>query len=150
MLFDTIQDDLKQAQLQRDGVATATLRMLVSEIRYSAISKSEDRQDISDEAVIQVIQKEAKKRREAIISFQQGGREELAQKEEAELHVLERYLPEQLGDDELRLIIQSTVQEIGIQSVTEMGKIMSAVMPKVAGKADGSRVSALVKEMLSS
>lgn len=146
MLIDKIQEDLKQAQLQRDEVKVSTLRLLLSEIRYAQISKG---QDLSDPEIISVIQKEIKKRKEAAIGFRQGDRESLAQKEEAEAQILSTYLPEQLSDEELTNLVEGSIKDMGATSITDMGKVIGAVMSKVAGKADGARVSALVKEKLS-
>ncbi len=148
MLLDQIQEDLKQAQLERQEIKVSTLRMLVSEIRYSAISKSEDHQEISDEQVTQVILKEAKKRRESIASFEQAGRAELVEKEQSELKVLEAYLPEQMGDEQLGKIVDESISQTGASEVKDMGKVIGMVMGKIKGQADGARVSQLIKERL--
>lgn len=146
MLSDKIVEDLKNAQLERNELAVSTLRMLLSEIKNAQIQKGAD---LSDPEVISVIAKEAKKRKEAAAGFRSGGREEAAQKEEDELKVLESYLPAQLSDEELTNVVEEVIKETGATSVSEMGRVMSAVMVKVSGQADGGKVAALVKERLS-
>lgn len=147
MLTDKLQEDLRQAQLQKDEVKTSVLRMLLSEIKYAQISK---RSELSDEDIIPVIQREVKKRKEGAEGFRQGGREEDAQKEEAEAQILFSYLPAQLSDEELTKMVEEGIKNVGAVSISDMGKVMSEVMGKIAGQAEGSRVSSLVKEKLSS
>lgn len=146
MLIDQIQNDLKQAQLNRGEVKVSTLRLLISEVKNTQIAKGGE---LSDVDVVSVVQKEAKKRRESIESFKKGGREELAQKEEGELKILQAYLPSQIANEELGKIVEESVNETGASSLQDMGKVMSAVMSKVSGRADGGTVSAMVKEKLS-
>lgn len=146
LLTDKILEDLKNSQLQRDEVKVATLRLLVSEMNNSKIAKGEN---LSNEDILAVISREIKKRREAAAGFRQGNREESAQKEEAEISVLENYLPQQLSDEELTKLVEESITEVGAASIADMGKVMSMVMGKAAGKAEGSRVSSLVKEKLS-
>lgn len=145
MLFENIQEQLKQAMLEKSEVKVGTLRLLVSEIRNTQIAKGHE---LSDEEILEVAAKEAKKRKESIISFRQAGREELAQKEEAELKVLEGYLPEQMTDEELTKIVEETINEVGAFSMSDMGKVIGVVMEKVKGKSDGSRVSEIAKSKL--
>ncbi|MBU1031915.1 GatB/YqeY domain-containing protein [Patescibacteria group bacterium] len=144
--LDQIQSDLKNAQLARDEMRISTLRLLLSEIHNTQIQKGTD---LSDQDVTAVLQREAKKRREAAVGFRSGGREESAQKEEAELKVLQIYLPAEMDSEELTKIVESTITEMGATSMADMGKVMSAVMGKVAGRADGTQVSTIVKEKLS-
>lgn len=158
MLEYTLKDDLKKAQLEKDEVKTETLRLLLSEIHNSEIllrqssgqEKGPPAGGLSDEDVISVIQREVKKRKEAIVGFRSGGREDQAQKEEAELKVLESYLPAQLEEWELTEIIQGVINELGAASLQDMGKVIGVVMGRVGGKADGGRVSGIVKQRLSS
>lgn len=140
-----IQSDLRQAQLARDEIKVSTLRMLISEIHNFEIQKGGA---ISQEEIISAVSKEVKKRKEAAIGFRQGGREEQAVKEEAELKILESYLPKQLGSEELTKIVESTITEVGAKSIVDMGKVMGVIMGKVAGRVDGNTVSSLVKERL--
>ncbi len=140
-----IQADLKQAQLARDEVKVSTLRLLLSEIKNAQISKGSE---LGEEEIIAVIMREAKKRKEAAVGFRSGGREEQAVKEEAELKILEGYLPAQISDKELTALVEQVITEVGAVSLADMGKVMGVVMSKVGGKADGGRVSNLVKEKL--
>lgn len=145
MLIDQIQIDLKNAQLSRDEVKVSTLRLLLSEIKNGEIAKG---QPLSDEDIISIISREVKKRKEAAAGFRTGGREESALKEEAESKVLESYLPTQISNEELTKIISETINEMGVSGVTDMGKVIGAVMSKVKGKAEGAQVSAIVKDKL--
>lgn len=144
-MLDKIQSDLKQAQLARDEIKVSTLRLLISEIKNAEIAKGSE---LADQDIISVIQKEAKKRKEAIAAFRAGGREEAAVKEEAELKVLESYLPAQISNEELTKIVDGIINETGATSIQDMGKVMGAAMSKVKGQADGTAVSNLVKERL--
>lgn len=147
MLAEQIQSDLRQAQLARDEVKVSTLRLLISEINNAKIAKGEN---LTDQEVTVVIQKEVKKRKEAAAGFRQGGREDLATKEETESKVLESYLPDQLSNEELTNLVKDSITELGATSALDMGKVMSAVMGKVAGRADGTTVSSIVRDQLSS
>lgn len=163
MLFNQILKDLKQAQLQKDEIKVSTLRMLLSEIKYAALSlrsnanlstltdSAVDNQlgdNLPDDHIITVIQKEAKKRKEAILGYRQGNREDQAQKEEAELAILEHYLPKQLEDDQLQNIVETTIKELGAVKLADMGKVIASVRAKVGSSADGSRISLAVKNKL--
>ena len=145
MLRERIQADLKQAQLEKNNIEVETLRLLWSEIRYTEIDQG---RELDDAGIISVVQREIKKRREAVEGFRKGGREESVQKEEAEAGILAQYLPAQLSDEELNKIINQAIMETGAASVADMGKVISIVIGKVAGRAEGARVSARVKENL--
>lgn len=145
MLQDRLRQDLNQAQLAHNDIKVSTLRLLLSEIRYAQISKG---QDLSDEDIVHLLGREVKKRLESATAFRQGGREELAAKEDQEAEILKSYLPPQLPDEELTKIVEDSIQEVGAKSVSDMGKVIGMVMGKVKGQADGGRVSALVKEKL--
>ncbi len=140
-------EDLKQAQLAKDEVKVSTLRLLLSEIHNVQIERGGE---LSEEDIISVIQREVKKRKEAAEAFRAGGRSEQAEKEDAELKILEGYLPAQMQIEELTAIVENSIKELGANQVSDMGKVIGAVMGKVAGRADGGTVSALVKERLSS
>lgn len=146
MLIDKISTNLKEAQLARDDVRVSTLRLLISEIHNLEIQKGGK---LSDQDFLVVVGREAKKRKEAAAGFRAGGREETALKEEAELKILEEYLPKQVSNEELTKIVLETINEVGAKSMADMGKVMGAVMAKVTGRADGTTVSNLVKERLS-
>lgn len=148
MLKQQIQDELKQSMLARDEVKTSVLRMLKSAINYYEINKGGAGYEASDEDVLNVINTQVKQRRDSIEQFTNAGRTELADKEKKELALLQIYLPEQLSEDEVRKLVVEAVLQTGASSPQEMGKVMSALMPKVKGKADGTLVSRLVKEQL--
>lgn len=141
-----IAEDLKQAQLARDEVKVSTLRLLLSEVKNQEIAQSKE---LSEEDIVSVVQKEIKKRKEAAIGFRSGDREESALKEEAELKVLEVYLPVQMEVEELTKIVEDTITEVGASSIQDMGKVIGSIMGKVKGRADGGTVSAIVKQKLS-
>ena len=145
-MVDKIQVDLKQAQFSRDEVKVSTLRLLLSEIKNAEIAKGGD---LGDPDIVSIVQKEVKKRKEAAGGFRTGDREEAALKEEAESLILEGYLPAQLQLEELTKIVESSITELGANSIQDMGKVIGAVMAKVKGQADGGVVSVLVKEKLS-
>jgi len=146
MMLDKLQNDLKNAQLGLDEIKVSTLRLLLSEIHNAKIQKGE----VSEADVISVIQREVKKRKEAAEGFRQGGRQEQAGKEDTEAKILEGYLPAQLSDEELTEIVDGAIKELGATGISDMGKVIGAVMGKVSGQADGGRVSGIVKEKLMS
>lgn len=145
MSIDNLKDDLKTAMLAKTPVKVSVLRMLLSELNYAKIQKGGD---LEDAEVTNVVQKEVKKRREAAAGFRSGGREESAKKEEDEAEILSAYLPAQLSDDDLGKIIDDVISQTGASGVTDMGRVIGVVMGKVAGTAEGERVSMLVKERL--
>ncbi|MGH2726647.1 MAG: GatB/YqeY domain-containing protein, partial [Actinomycetota bacterium] len=108
----------------------------------------EKRHELADDEVLEVITKEAKRRRESIEAFEQGGRDDLVAKESAELSVLESYLPARLGDDELAALVDEAIAETGASTPKQMGEVMKALIPKLRGRADGAQVSAVVKSKL--
>ncbi len=149
MLKQKLKEELKQSMLARDEIKTSTLRMLLSAITYYEIQKGGAGYEATDEDVISVIQKEVKQRKDSIEQFRSGGREELAQKEQQELELLQKYLPEQISEDEIYKIVDEAVRQTGATSPQDIGKVMGVVMPKVKGKADGAVVSKIVRERLS-
>ena len=143
--LDTITADLTEALKSREEVKVSTLRLLISNINNAKIAKGEE---LSDDEVAEEIAKDAKRHRESIDAFVKGGRSDLADKEKEELAVLEKYLPEQLTREEIAKFVVEAISQTGASSPSNMGKVMSAVMAKVKGRADGGAVSALVKEKL--
>jgi uncharacterized protein YqeY len=141
---DTIRQDLKTAMLAKDETAVMTLRMLLSEVKYLEVAKGE----LTDSDYISVIQKELKKRREAAEGFRKGGREESALKEEDEAKILEKYLPQQMTDQQLQSLVDEAINEIGATSMSDMGKVMALVMSKAGQSVEGSRVSSMVRQKL--
>lgn len=146
MLRDQIAEELKDAMKARDQVRVGTLRMLITAIKNTQVERMHE---LDDEEVIEVAGKEAKRRRESIEAFTSAGRQELADKEAAELRILEAYLPEALSEQDLARLVQEAIAESGATSAREMGNVMKALMPKIKGRADGGAVSALVKAALS-
>ncbi|MFF2194771.1 GatB/YqeY domain-containing protein [Streptomyces sp. NPDC058157] len=146
-----LQEDLTTAIKARDELASSTLRLTLSAVTKEEVAGKEARV-LSDDEVLKVIAKEAKKRREAAEAFAQGGRDEQAARETAEGEFLDAYLPKQLGDDELDAIVAAAVEEAraaGAEGPRAMGAVMKIVNPKVAGLAEGGRVAAAVKKQLS-
>ena len=146
-LKEQLQHDLHDAMRARDKVRSGTLRMTLTSITNAEVAGDEAR-ELSDDEVLKVVAKEAKKRKEAATAYTQANRPELAAAEEAELAVLEGYLPAQLGDDELRAIVQRAVESTGATGMAQMGLVMKAAQGEVAGRADGGRVAAVVKQVL--
>lgn len=149
MLKQQLKDDLKKAMLAKDSETTSVLRMVISAVGYFEIQKGGAGYEATDEDVLQVIQKEAKQRRDSIEQFRNGGREELALKEEKELQMLQIYLPQQMTEEEIKNLVEEAIAQTGASSPQDMGKVMGALMPKTKGKADGTLVSKIVKEKLS-
>lgn len=148
MLKQQLKDELKEAMLAKDAEKTSVLRMLISAIGYSEIQKGGAGYKATDEDVLAVIQKEAKQHKDSIEQFKSAGRDELVAKEENELKILQKYLPEEMGEDEIKKLVAEAVQQTGAKEPSDIGKVMGALMPKVKGKADGSLVSKLVREAL--
>ena len=139
--------DLTAAMKSRDQLRSGTLRMALTAITNEEVS-GKTAKELTDADVITVLTKEAKKRREAATAYDDAGRPDLADKERAELEVLDGYLPAQLADDELAGIVAQAIAESGAAGPQGMGSVMKLVQPKVAGKADGGRVAAEVKKQL--
>lgn len=148
MTKQQLKDELKQAMLAKDTVKTSVLRMVISAIGYAEIQKGGAGYEATEEDVMSVIQKEAKQHRDSIEQFKNAGRNELVEKEETELAILAKYMPEQMGEDEVRKLVVAAIAKSGAASAAEMGKVMGVLMPDVKGKADGGLVSRIVKEEL--
>lgn len=142
---ETLNEDLKTSLKAGEKLKLSTIRMLLSEIKNAEIAK---RGELTDEELLAVAAREARKRNEAIEEFSKGGRQDLVDKETYELSVLEQYLPEQMPEDEVRRIVAETIEEVGASTPADLGKVMGSLMPKVKGKADGKKVNQLVREML--
>jgi len=136
---------VKSAMKAGDRLTLSILRLLLSALHNEEIK---NRRELSTEEIRRTISTLSKQRTEAIELFRKGGREELAQKEEAELKVLQHFLPQQLNESEIRALIQSSIEEVGAKNVQDLGKVMKQVMPRVGGRADGKRVNELAKELL--
>jgi uncharacterized protein YqeY len=144
-LIAELEADLKQAMKERDADRRDALRLILNALRAA---EKELQRPLHDEEELQVLQRERKRWQEAIEAFRAGGREAQAEAEEAELEVLEEYMPEPLSDDELERIVDDAIAEVGATSLRDLGRVMADVMPQIAGRADGSVVSQLVREKL--
>ncbi len=144
-----LQEELKQSMLARDELRTSVLRMLLSAINYYEIKKGGAGYEASEEDVLAVSQNQAKQRRDSIEQFKSAGRQELVDKEQKELEILEVYLPAQMSEEEVRKLVEETVKAAGATTPADIGKVMGVLMPKIKGKADGGLVSKIVKESLS-
>jgi uncharacterized protein len=148
-LHDQIEADLRSSMKARDKARTSALRMLVAALKNRATADGLSPQGrLDDEVVHKVLATEVKRRREAAAAYADAGRDESAASEDAEAEIYEAYLPEQLSDEELAAIVDAAIAETGAQSPKEMGQVMKVAMAQVQGRADGSRVSALVKDRL--
>ena len=144
-LIARLESELKEAMVARDAERRNTLRLILASLRSA---ERELQRPLHDDEELQVLQRERKRRTEAAEAFRAGGREEQADTEERELAVLEEFMPEPLSEDELEEIIDDVIAEVGATSMRDIGRVMADVMPQVAGRADGSAVSQLVREKL--
>jgi uncharacterized protein YqeY len=146
-LKEQLQADLTTAMRERDQVRAGSLRMALTAVTTEEVAGKEHR-ELSDDDVLKVLTKEAKKRREAATAYTGAGRGELAAREEAELAILEAYLPRQLSDDELEAVVRDAVTASGAVGMPQMGLAMKAANTAVAGRAEGGRVASVVKRVL--
>jgi len=146
-LKEKLQTDLTQAIRSRDELQSGTIRMLLAAITNEEVA-GKAAKVLSDAEIITVLSREAKKRREAVEAYTQAKRDDLANKEKAEAAVIAQYLPKQLSEDEIKKLIQEAIASIGAAGPSGMGLVMKQLQPKIAGKADGGLVSALVKAAL--
>jgi uncharacterized protein YqeY len=146
-LKEKLETDLSVAMKARDEVRTRTLRMALTAVKNEEVAGKQSR-ELSDDDVVKVLTREAKKRREAATAFADAGREEQAQAERDEGAVLEEYLPAQLSDEELTSIVAAAIAETGAEGPRAMGQVMKVVNPKIAGRAEGGRVAGEVKRQL--
>jgi len=142
---DRIRNDLKSAMKARDTARLSTLRMILAELQHKEKEKG---LAVDDQTAVRILQSMVRKRREAAEQFEKGARPDLAEKELAEIGVIESYLPEQLGDEALRALVREAIAESGAQGMQQMGAVMKCCMPKVAGRSDGAAVSAVVRQEL--
>ncbi|MDP1538711.1 MAG: GatB/YqeY domain-containing protein [bacterium] len=172
-LKEKIKQDLNAALKERKELEVSVLRQLLAAIlnkekekRYRIFKeKSKEKTEnlvkedksssspfaaarVADEEIMEVISSEAKKRRESIVEFGKGKRQDLVEKEKKELEILEKYLPEQLSEEEIRKLAKEAIEKTGAKEIKDMGKVMQELMPKTKGRADGSLISKIVKELL--
>lgn len=148
MLKQRIQDEMKNAMLAREDLKTSVLRMLKSEVVYFEIQKGGAGYEATDEDVLTVIQKAVKQRKDSIEQYTAGKRQDLADKEAAELTILQKYLPSQLSEGAIDEIVTEVITQSGAKNIQDMGKVMGILSVKVKGKADMGLVSKLVREKL--
>ena len=144
-LIARIEEELTQAMKERETARRDTLRLILSSLRSA---EKELQRELHDDEELQVLQRERKRRLEAIEAFRGGGREQQAQGEEYELAVLEEFMPEPLSEEEVERIVDDAIAEVGATSLRDLGRVMADVMPQIAGRADGSVVSQVVREKL--
>ncbi len=144
-LIAEIKDQLADAMREGDTARRDALRLILASLQGA---EKELQRELHDDEELQVLQRERKKRIEAADAFRSGGREEQAEKEEAELDVLEEFMPDPLSEEEVEEIVDDVIAEVGATSMRDIGRVMADVMPQVAGRADGSSVSQLVREKL--
>jgi uncharacterized protein len=144
-LIARIESELKQAMHERNAERRDALRLILAALRSA---QKELRRPLHDDEELQVLQRERKRRLEAAEAFRAGGREEQAEAEESELEILEEFMPEPLSEAELEEIVDDAIAEVGATSMRDIGRVMADVMPQIAGRADGSAVSQLVREKL--
>ena len=140
-------DDLKRAQKSRDPLKVDTLRLVLAEIQNKEIDL---RKDLEDDAITAILTTQIKRRKEAAALYEQGGRIDLKEKEESEMEILQTYLPEQVGEEELRSRIAEIIAETDAQSPKDMGKVMKKVVPEFRGRAEGEVIKNLVSQLLAS
>jgi uncharacterized protein YqeY len=145
-LKDELKSELKAAMKAKDKIAKATITM----VRAAILQVEKDKKiELDDDAVLEVISKQVKQRKDALKEFEKAGREDLVQQTQEELQVLQKYLPQQLTEAELEKIIDATINDTGAETMQDMGKVMGAIIPKVKGRADGSVINKMVKDKLS-
>jgi len=154
-LKEKIKSDLNFALKEKKEAEVSVLRQLLAAVlnkekekRYK--SKEEKDIQLTDEEITEVISSEAKKRKESIEGFEKGNRQDLAEKEKKELEILKKYLPEQMSQDEIKKLAEEAIKKVGAKEQKDMGRVMAELMPKTKGRADGSLVSKIVKEILTS
>ena len=144
-LIESLQEDLKRAMKAKDALRLSTIRLLKSSVSYARIEKGDE---LTDDEVLDVISREAKKRRESIDMAERGGRLDIAERERAELDIIREYLPQQLGEEQAEAIAREVVDEVGAQDLKDRGKVMSPLMQRLRGQADGKMVSQVVERIL--
>jgi uncharacterized protein YqeY len=144
-LVERLEVEVKDAMLARDAKRRDALRLILNSLRSA---EKDLQRPLSEEEELQVLQRERKRRNEAAEAFRAGGREVQATQEEAELAILEEFMPEPLSEEELERIVDNAIAETGATSLRDMGRVMADVMPQVAGRADGSAVGQIVREKL--
>ncbi|MEK4511914.1 GatB/YqeY domain-containing protein [Paenibacillus sp. FSL K6-2524] len=144
-LSERLNEDMKQAMRNQEKFKLSTIRMVRATMKNLEIDL---KRTLNDNEVLDILGREIKQRKDALQDFEQAGRDDLAEKVKAEAEILAEYLPEQLNEEEIKVIVQQTIQETGASSKADIGKVMSALMPKVKGRADGKLVNQAVQQLL--
>lgn len=145
-ILDQLNEDMKAAMKAKEKERLTTIRMIKAAIQNEEIDKG---RELTPDEEIAIVSREKKQRMDSYEEFAKAGRGDLITNLEKELEIVTEYLPEQLSDDEIREIVKETIEEVGAESMQDMGKVMTTIMPKVSGAADGSKINQLVKEELS-
>ncbi|SNT14912.1 hypothetical protein SAMN05446037_10452 [Anaerovirgula multivorans] len=144
-LKERLAADLKEAMKNKDQLRKNVITLIRSDIKQIEVDK---RVELEEQDIIEIISRQLKQRKDALEEFHKGGRQDLVEQTEQEVHYLLQYLPEQLSEEEITNIVKETISELGANSIKEMGKVMAAVIPKVKGRADGKIVNQAVKQQL--
>jgi len=145
MLRETLDSDLKQAMRNKEALKRTVLRTMLSEIRNAEINSQTT---LDDEGIISVLTKQVQQRKDSVEAYEAANRQDLVEKETAEINIISVYLPEQLPQEEIEQIIENVISQSGSSSLDDMGKVMGLVMPQVKGRADGKIVNAIVTKKL--
>ena len=146
MLAERLTEDLKQAMKDKDKLRLSVIRMVRAAIKNAEIEK---RRPLGDDEILDVLNRELKQRQESLEEFEKAGRQDLSQQAQEEIRILRQYLPEPLDDQALAELIEVAIQETGAATKRDLGKVMSYLMPKVKGRADGKKVNQMVQQQLS-
>ncbi len=146
MLLEKLQEEMKKALKSGDKDRLSVIRMLISEIKKVQIDQ---KKELSDEEIIKILSKYAKQRKESIQQYKKAGREDLVEKEQKELQIVQEFLPAPLSEEEIEKLVEEAIKETGASSMKDMGKVIKAVMERAGGRAEGSTVSKIVKSKLS-
>lgn len=144
-IVDRLNEDLKQAMKEKEKDKLSVIRMVKSSLKYEEINLG---RTLSEEDVLAVMSRELKQRRDSLREFEKAGRQDLIDGIQKEISILQKYLPEQMGEDEIRKLVEEAIASTGATSRKEMGKVMSYLMPKVKGRADGGLVNQIVQQYL--
>ncbi|APC48220.1 GatB/YqeY domain-containing protein [Virgibacillus halodenitrificans] len=145
-LLEQLNQDMKQAMKNKDKETLSVIRMVKASLQNESIKLGKD--SLTEDEELTILSREVKQRKDSLQEFKSAGRDDLVEKLEREINILQEYMPKQLTTEELEAIVQSTIQEVNATSKKDMGKVMSAVMPKVKGKADGSQINEIVQKQL--
>ena len=145
-ILEKLKSDLKEAMKAKDVEKRDTIRMIMSAVKQIEV---DERREVTDEDMIKILQKAIKQREDAINFAKESNRDDLIEKNQNEINILEKYLPKQLSDEELETEVKSIIEEVSATSMKDMGKVMGVATKKLAGKADGKRINQIVKKILS-